>query len=214
MASKLEYLLEILERNQYRHLKHSAPVLKEESFLKSEFFYEAREIFSSLGGVASDLPYHPAEWDLEFENFVVKLDEEKSFNRYRANTLRSSFYSNVHFFNLENYKRYCRQFEGECLKAARSRNFWSDTESEMFFGRSEEPGELSLKGSSKWKMRAFADYLEDIQSKISKINLIRVCIYDNLMINSKLIKLDQLLMSRNPGNEKYILNYLLRRIPT
>jgi hypothetical protein len=212
MASKLEYLLEILEKNEFRHLKGSTPILKEDNFNKSAFFNEAREVFTSLGGLASELPFRQAEWDLEFEHFVIKLDEEKSFNRYRATTLRSVFYINYTSFNTENYKRYCRQFESECLKAGRARNLWADTESEMFFGRSEEPGDLAIKGSSKWKLRAFHEYLEDLQAKILNIKLIRVCIYDNLMVNNKLIKLDQFLTSRNPINEKYILNYLLRRI--
>ena len=212
MASKIDYLLEVLEKNQYRHLKGSFPSLKEATFQKSTFYNEAKIIYSELGGVGSEVPLKYAQWDLEFENFAIKLDQETSFNRYRLATLKSSVYPKYDFFNLENYKRYCRQFESECLKTARNSTMWTDRESERLFGKSEEPGELAFKGSAKWKQRAFDDYTEDLQAMLSKIKLIRISIYDNLMVNNKIIKLDSLLISRNSMNEKYLLSFLQRRI--
>jgi hypothetical protein len=212
MASKIDYLLEILEKNQYRHLKGSFQSVKEETFRKSNIYHDAKTIYFELGGINTEVPWKYAVWDLEFENFAIKLDQEASFNRYRSATLKSALYSDFNFFSLENYKRYCRQFESECLKSARNSAMWTDKESERLFGNSQEPGELALKGSAKWKQRAFYEYLEDAQAALSKIKLIRISIYDNLMVNNKIIKLDSLLISRNPINEKYLLNFLLRQI--
>jgi len=212
MGSKLDYLLEILEKNQHRHLRKSFPLIKEENFRKSDLYKEVKETYMNLGGITAEIPFKQAEWDLEFESFAIILDEEYSFNRYRAVTLKAPFYLGTHYFNLENYKRYCRQFESECLKAGRKISNWSDRESEKHFGESEEPGDLALKGSAKWKERAFFDLLTDAMAAFGKIKLIRISIYDNILINNQIIKIDNLLSSRNPLNEKYLWNYFQRRI--
>jgi hypothetical protein len=212
MTSKLDYILEVLEKNQFRHLKNSFSFIKEEKVRKGELSGEVNRTFSEIGGLTKEFPWKPAQWDLEFEHFAIRLDQEPSFNRYRAITLKSSIYTESNFFNLENYKRYCRQYEIECLKAARSLQMWTDKESEHAFGPSQDAGELVLLGSAKWKQRAFLEYLEDVQASLLNIKLIRVSIYDNLMVNNKIIKLDTILSSRNVNNEKYLLSYLQRRI--
>lgn len=213
MGAKIDYLLYILEKNKFRHLHNSMPQVKEETIHKSGLFADLREAYLTLGGnPAFAIPYSLPQFSLEFEQFAVILDEEESFNRYRAITLKAPFYSNQNFFSLENYKRYCRQFEGECLKAARSLNKWTDRESEKYFGASEAPGDLALQGSARWKYNAFTNLLQDATAAAGKFKLIRLSIYDNLMVNNQIIKLNNLLTSRNPSNEKYLFNFFQRRI--
>lgn len=212
MAAKLDFLLKILENNEFRHLTGSLPKIKDTTFRNSALADESMRVYRELGGVLDQYPWNPPSWDLEFETFALKLDEAPNFNRYRALTLKSSLYTTLNNFPLENYKRYCRQHEPECLKSAKHLNMWSDRESEKYFGESQDPGDLALKGASKWKERAFFDFLEDATGSLSKTKVIRISIYDNLMINNKLIKLDALLISQNPQNEKYIWNYLSRKI--
>lgn len=212
MASKLDFLLQVLEMNDFRHLKDSLPKSKEKNFRDSNLSNQAFEIYKAMGGIRDEYPWEAPEWDLEFETFALKLDEAPQFNRYRGITLKAEIYINSPFFSLENYKRYCRQFEMECIKAAKHSAMWTDSESERYFGKSEESGDLALNGSAKWKQRAFFGFLEDVSATLLKIKLIRISIHDNIMINNKLVKLDTLLISQNPLNEKYLWNFLSRKI--
>lgn len=212
MASHVDYLIQILDKNELRHKPESLPKLSLEKFETSAHFSEIREVYEELGGKGeTTLPVYPKRFDIEFENNIgIFLDDGKSFNKYRLQTLRSPLYQLLPEFPLENYKRFCRQYELDCLKSASHSNFWTNPRSEKYFGLSEDNGDLTRKGSSSWKFEAFQSFLMDISPIFLNYRIIRISVFDNLMVNNKLIKLGQLLNSRS--TENYIWKYLQRQI--
>ena len=76
------------------------------------------------------------------------------------------------------YQTYCTKFENECLKAARWGGNWKNKSTERMFLASGKAGDLSGNGSSRWRQRAYYDFLRDITSKIHDFPVIRVSIYD------------------------------------
>jgi len=75
-----------------------------------------------------------------------------------------------------------------------------------------QSGDLGLKGSSGWKMTAFKDFLTDLICRHRKIRLLRISVWDDLMVNRRLQKFNELLMS--PGNKEteLILKYVERKV--
>ncbi|HEY8400317.1 MAG TPA: hypothetical protein VIK89_03590 [Cytophagaceae bacterium] len=212
MSVKTDYLLSVLEKNDCRHLKGSLPLVTEKDIRKAGLYDEAQETYVELGGKGS-FPVDPAPYAIELENAAIILDDDLHFNRYRAITLRSQVYQKIKTVQVDNYKRFCRQFESECIKAGIAGDRWTNQRSESFFGLSQqERGDLSGNGSAEWKYKAFRDYLTDLANVIFKHKVIRISIYDNLMVNNQLIQFNKLLLSRKEENEKYVFNYLQRRL--
>jgi hypothetical protein len=210
MSVKTKVLVNILEKNNLRHLSGSLPGLSSNTLRKSGFHEHVFEIFQELGG-RGEMPLN-CQIDAELEKSAVVLDEENAFNRYRLITLNSKIYGENKFFNTESYKRYCRQFESECLKSASAADKWSNTYAESCFGKSSGNGDLSGEGSAAWKMKAFTDFITDLSSIINRFHLVRLSVYDNLLINKQLVKLNQILLSKSEVNEPYIWKYLSRRL--
>ena len=212
MNPKKAFLIQVLEKNNQRHQKGSLPKLEYRHFHNSKHAEMVFEVYKELGGLGSEIPFFLTEWDIELEGIGIMLDDELNFNRYRAITLRSTFYQDMSGFPLEPYKRFCRMYEEECLKSGSFGERWSNSISEKYFGPSDEKGDLGVKGASAWKLKAFQDYLLDISSSVLKIKLIRISIYDNLMIDKKMITLNNLLISKVLYNENYLWKYISRKI--
>lgn len=170
------------------------------------------ETYKNLGGVQSfpeltfEVPF------LEFGRFCVLLDEPIHFNRYRAKTLRSSFYESLSSFPAMKYRTYCRNYESECMKAGASKPLWTNTEAEVHFGPSQISGDLGLSGSSGWKMTAFKDFLIDLICRKRKIRLLRISVWDDLMVQHNLKRINELLMSPNAQNTEQILKLVERKM--
>jgi len=87
------------------------PVIDFNLLIQSKYYSEIIRVYRSLGGILSIAPSKPGKWDIITANFIIELDEENHFNRYREMTLRSSFYNQSNLFSISNYKSYCAQYE-------------------------------------------------------------------------------------------------------
>lgn len=164
--------------NEFGGGKHSKPSTNE--FINSDFRATIQEVYSELNGKILIPPTRFGPWDIDLKEFVIELDEERHFNRYRFSTLNSNFYKYCSCFEVDKYKDYCLNFEKECLKSAAWGGSWKNDSTERQFGISNESGNLEGNGSSRWKQRAFYDFLKDVSSKIISIPIIRISIYDRI----------------------------------
>lgn len=178
------------------------------SFEKRSFL----KVYQSLGGLLDfpeiifSMPF------LEFGRFSVLLDEPIHFNRYRSKTLRSDFYESLTSFPLMKYRTYCRKYEAECLKAGTSNPFWTNELAQKHFGPSQQSGDLGLQGSSGWKLAAFRDYSIDLYARQEKIRLVRISVWDDIMINMKLKKLNEILISPGKVEAEKVLKYVEAKV--
>lgn len=120
---------------------------------------EVERVYSALGGTSEQIPINYGPWDISLKDFCIELDEERHFNRYRLETLASSIYNDFPFFSVSNYKTYCLTKEEQCLRAASWGNNWKTNSSDKNFVISGDYGDLSENGSSRWRQRAFYDFL-------------------------------------------------------
>lgn len=73
------------------------------------------------------------------------------------------------------------------------------------FCKSDATVSFDNSGSSRWRQRAFYDFLKDVSSKIIKIPVIRISIYDNFKGNS----LNKLLQS---NSQKGLAEFIKERV--
>lgn len=177
MGKKQDYLQHICltEFGEGTHLKPSGLDL-----LTSEFSSVINQIYKDLGGQLPEPPTRFGSWDINLKEFIIELDEERHFNRYRLQTLNSVFYSKVIHFNVKNYRTLCSTFENECTRAASWGKNWQNDSTERQFGNSNSSSNLNGNGSSRWKQRAFYDFLKDVSSEILDIPVLRISIYDEI----------------------------------
>jgi hypothetical protein len=135
------------------------------------------DMFRRLGGQGEPL-LRPGTWDLAFSgDFVVELDEELHFNRYRAITLSASWSADLPW--VADYQRLCERRETECRSAGSWGKRWTNASCESMFGPAGSPGDFSGPGAPRWKQRALYDALKDLAPALeSGIHLARVSIYD------------------------------------
>lgn len=138
---------------------------------------EIMDIYKKLGGIQESFPINYS-WDIKYPDFIIELDEELHFNRYRLITLNSSIYDGYRYFSTDKYKEYCQLYEKKCLSSGKYGNKWMSNSSEKLFLKSDEFGILEKNGSSRWKQRAFNDFLKDVNSVLRNKPIIRVSIYD------------------------------------
>lgn len=135
-------------------------------------------VYKSLGGVLTSAELNLRHWDLEFDGIAVELDEYLHFNRYRAITLASDAYENLHGFPLVAYRRYCAEFESDCLRAGGYGGKWSNPSCERQFGVGTPPKVLDGNGAPRWKQRAFYDFVKDLSPLVLGGKVVRVAIWD------------------------------------
>ncbi len=179
-----------------------------ESFDKKIFL----ETYNGLGGKIENPEIFFSIPFMEFGRFCVLLDEPIHFNRYRSRTLRASFYEGLSSFPLMKYRTYSRKHEVECLKVGTSRPYWTNDEAEKHFGPSQQSGDLGLAGSSGWKMIALKDFTIDLLARQRKIRLLRISVWDDLMVSKNLQKFNDLLMSPGSVESEMILKYIERKV--
>ena len=147
---------------------------------------------------------------LQIEDAYLVLHGATSFNKYKSFTLRSELYDEYENVPVQHYRRFSRSNESKCLAAATAGEMWTSKLAESYFGKSQESGDLGLSGSASWKLRAFQEFLFDLYAYKKNLKVVRMSIYDVIMINNKLTPINQLLLSQNDQSAKYIWNYLQR----
>lgn len=173
-----------------------------------------RDVYERLGGLALEaiqnlsIPAYP----ILIEKKLLVGHGELSFNRYTAAVLRSSFYEKFAGFKTDVYLRYCRQFENNCTKAGTAAGIWTSPLAKQHFGEAEAPGDFFGNGSPGWKLVAFASFLRDIASVREGLQPHHVAVYDQLMVNGRLLAIGELLKS--PGSEQYraLIRFLRRML--
>jgi len=155
------------------------------------------EVYNSLGGKQDVPPLNFGRWDIVTKDFIIELDEEQHFNRYRKKTLDSSLYDNYPWFDIEKYKIYCTEKESECKKKAKHGGYWANASTEKQFGKASEKGDLSGNGSPRWKQRAFYDFCRDLYSIVFEIPVYRFSVYDELIFKGNEIGLGFVLEQNN-----------------
>ena len=173
---------------------------------------ELVSVYKSLGGLAGFPHVKFSVPFLEFGRFCVLLDEAVHFNRYRAKTLRAPYYEHLKSYPSMKLRTYCRKYETECIKAGTSKLLWTNKEAECHFGPSQASGDLGLSGSSGWKLKAFEDFVIDVLSRKRKIRLLRISIWDDLMVNRRLQKFSELLMSPGKTETEAILKHVENKV--
>lgn len=207
------YVQRIGELLEQLDLRHSAGAIqiRNPKWETSAHLKFIKNAFAELQGVTYD-GVRMERFDLELQNIAVVLNGEKDFNRYRGKTLRSEFYESHVGFKVDHHLRHCRQHENNCKAAAMNLRDWTDDTSESMFGQSQSLGDLGLSGSSKWKERAFAAFLLDIACKEQNIKLLRLSIYDGMVLGGRLVTLKELLLKHDEKTEKILVNWLKRQI--
>lgn len=185
---------------------------KAELLLKGLHRIEIDDVYRDLGGLRDwkhiAIPIFP----MRFLKFSAVLDEQRQFNHYRLRTLKSDFYSRTAYFPLEKYRHYCVKHEKDCLKAGVNRHHWTNPLAEEHFGPSQIPGDLGLSGSSGWKMQAFLDFLQDVYAFQKKERLLRLSVWDEVMVEKQLVRINELLLHPDKRNAEILLQYLERRV--
>lgn len=173
VTMKKENILKQVVSQEYGEMKHPK-ITKEQLLLFPNYSDEVQKIYKELGGTLNDAPITFGLWDISTPEFIIELDEENHFNRYRAITLKSKIYQEIKGFPLKEYQKYCDQYESDCRTYG---NYWKNDSTEKCFIKSDDNGKLNGSGSSRWRQRAFYDFLKDLTGIITNIPVIRMSIY-------------------------------------
>ncbi|MFP4698611.1 MAG: hypothetical protein ACLFMO_07880 [Eubacteriales bacterium] len=200
MGRRQKYLKYVIKSNFGKVYDNYLPRVSYEDILKSKYCDEVTKVYYKLGGKLYKFPSRIGKWDIETEKFVLELDEELHFNRYRKITLNSRIYDELNDFPVRKYKKYCDEYEINCLKAGSYGKKWTNLSCEKQFGVSAKNKDLTGNGSARWRQRAFYDYLKDLTPLILQFPLIRVSIWDKVKICDKEINIAYLL-DKEKGKE-------------
>ena len=206
--------------NLYRILKDSDIQVEFNQHLEVNLSYLRGKGESLLNGVLSDLEgtgkipvLERLKFDFKVSRFVFIYDDEAHFNRYRLATLKSSIYEVFTFPWIDAYIRLSRTYEKECLKTGLQERVWNGPPlAGKLFGKSEAPGDLSGNGSAGWKLNAYNDAQYDLISRLHGLKLIRIPLYENLMIGGSLKKIDDLLLHPKEEQQQGIINWFSRKL--
>ena len=153
-------------------------------FKNSRFHPFIMKVYRDLGGKKNDYPINFRGFDIKLKDVIVELDEERHFNRYRYETLNSPVYDNWKGFSVRKYKKWCNEYEENCLQSAHWGNSWQNKNSNEHFNISAKLSENKFSDASRWKQRAFFDYLRDVSSILMNVKLIRLSIYQRINYSS------------------------------
>jgi len=153
-----------------------------------------RETYQLLGGSGEPVHLSQLKFDFKVDRFVFLYDGESHFNRYRLATFKTGIYDAFTFSWMDAYKRLCRTYEKDCLKVGMQERVWIGPPLAVrSFGEPGASGDLSGNGASGWKLNAYNDAQYDLISRLSGYRIIRLPMYENIMVSGSLKRLDQLL---------------------
>ncbi|SMD45101.1 hypothetical protein SAMN00777080_3743 [Aquiflexum balticum DSM 16537] len=172
-----------------------------------------KAVFEDLKGKGRMPILERLKIDFKINRFLFVYDDAVHFNRYRLSTLKSELYSTFSYPWVDSYKRLCRNFERECLKAGLQDRIWNGPPiASKVFGKSEEYGDLSGNGSAGWKLNAYNDVQYDLITRLHGFKLVRIPVYENLMTGGSLKKIDDLLLNPKEENQQMLLNWISRKL--
>jgi hypothetical protein len=211
---------QIKVENLYRILKDSDLQVEPDyqlevnpNYLKGKGETLLNNIFCEIGGTGKIPLLDKLKFDFKINRHVFIYDDEVHFNRYRLTTLKCSMYEVFTFPWVDAYLRLSRTYEKECLKTGLQERIWNGPPiANKLFGKSEVPGDLSGNGSSGWKLNAYNDAQYDLVSRLHGMKLIRIPLYENLMIGGSLKKIDDLLLHPKEDSQPGILNWFSRKL--
>lgn len=152
---------------------------------------EVLDVYRGLGGIQDEPRIAPGAWDFGLEGVVLELDEREHFNRYRALTLDSPAYARLDEFDVDMYRGFCAEHEGECQSYG---GYWTNPSAEAEFGPAGEPGELDRgSGSPRWKQRAFYDFVKDLAPLTEGLVVSRLAIWEEITAGPETILVGDLL---------------------
>lgn len=135
--------------------------------------------FRRLDGSDAAPLFRPGSWDLPLaDGFVLELDEELHFNRYRAATLNENGLEDLPW--ARSYMTQCSDFESACLSAGTWGKRWTNPSCERFFGPAGPAGNLDGPGAPRWKQRALYDSFKDAAARSGSVKLIRLSVHDEV----------------------------------
>lgn len=181
--------------------KGDTPHFSYKEWESKPLFKVIKKIYMELGGTLEEFPYGYRNFDIIYDGVYIELDEEQHFNRYRELTLHSEVYNNSKIMNIEKYKTFCKTYELICIKKKSSVGFWSKESSDHQFGISSKERDFSGNGSSRWKQRAFYDFLKDAYSISEELPLIRISVWDVVEIDNEVFTINNILLKND--EEKY-----------
>ena len=188
MPKTQDTLKKIVETVGGRVIKISGNKPTKDQFYNSDYHLEIKSVYCDLSSNWEEYPTGYRGYDIVLDDgTIIELDEEQHFNHYRKNTLSSPLYRLIEKTFSPNYTSYCGdQFEKECLNKSKSRaKYWSSSSSEKQFGVSNTFGKFEDGGSSRWKQRAFYDFLRDASQLITRNRLVRVSYWDKIVYKEK-----------------------------
>lgn len=184
-----------------------------EDIEKADLYSAVTKVYKELGGILDIFPCNVGKYDLALDNYIIELDEEAHFNRYRLVTLNSIIYAQNNSFSVETYKSYCKNHEDFAIRRRSGGGFWTNPSTEKQFGKASKNRDLSGNGSPRWKQRAFYDFLKDLVPLLYGIPLIRISIYDEYDAgDGKRISVNNILNNSDERHFKLIYDEINRRI--
>lgn len=187
-------------------------ILQWEDLKRMGLINEVERVYKKLGGILNEVPLKFGNWDIILKDFMIELDEEQHFNRYRAMTLDSFIYHVAKGIDCIDYKNYCKVHESGCLSKAIWGKYWSSPSTEKQFGQSGAKGDLNKAGSSRWKQRAFYDYLKDVFSVTYGIKLVRISVYDSVIVTGRIKTVSEILSLGNPSELNDLFKFIERKV--
>lgn len=209
---KINNLLEALE-DKGLNLEREFVFSPDKNVWDQKAYHLLGEVFDILGGVKSPVYLSKLKFDFKIDRFLFLYDGESHFNRYRLNTFKTELYEVFNFSWMDAYKRLCKTYERDCLKAGLQERVWKGPPlAQRCFGEPGEPGDLLGNGASGWKFNAYNDVQYDLISRLSGYKIIRIPMYENIMVSGSLKKIDQLLGKPMEESNKVISNWLQRKM--
>lgn len=209
---KVNNLIQALQ-DQEEELEATFHLEINENLLDDKARHLFKDLYTQVGGEGEFPCLERLKFDFRIGRFVFLYDDAVHFNRYRLHTLKSAIYEVFTFSWLDSYKRLCRTFERECLKSGMQERVWFGPPiAEKCFGKAEEAGDLSGNGASGWKLNAYNDAQYDLLSRLHGYKIIRLPMYENIMVGGSLKKLDQLLGNPKEAEQKALVSWLRRKM--
>ena len=175
---KQQEILKKLLQNEFGINKIQKPNYSD--FSNSKFHNEIENTYKKLNGQLEIYPIGFKGFDIQITNCIVELDEAQHFNSYRSLTLDSTIYKTNNSFSTSDYKKYCKEYEYDCLQKGNFGQYWKTNSTEKQFGISSPEGILTGNGSSRWRQRAFYDFLRDVGQYVGGYKLTRISIYQRI----------------------------------
>jgi hypothetical protein len=212
LSGKMQSLL--LDQLDLRPFEGAHRLPSRKAFDQKGVLPELLAVWEDLGGAPGSLNLDFPKPFFENEFYLLFWDDERHFNKYRSITLRSALYQQVEpGFSLEKYRRFCRQKQAECLKAARNQQAWTNPKAVSCFGAGDEAGDLGRKGAPAWKLLAWQDFLADaLRLMYPETQLVRLSVWDELLFQKQIQPLLKISLQQADGWEGALESYIRKRL--